>query len=99
MEAMSDWTEIYRDSAKTIERRDTGMTGEDGVPIWEERTTYSNPNEEAIRKSAAQALAANRTYLALTSPTNAQTLAQVRALTRQVNALIRLALDDFTEAS
>jgi hypothetical protein len=42
---------------------------------------------------AAQALAANSEFLALTSPTNAQSVAQVKALTRQVNALIRILID------
>ena len=39
---------------------------------------------------AKAALNTNATFLALASPTNAQVLAQVRSLTRQINALIRL---------
>jgi hypothetical protein len=49
-------------------------------------------NRRTIEASAAQALAANRTFLAIASPTNAQNAAQVKALTRQMNALIRLTL-------
>lgn len=49
-------------------------------------------NADAIRTAAAAALDANRTYLAIASPTNAQNLAQIRALTRQANRLIRLQL-------
>lgn len=49
-----------------------------------------------IEQQAREALAANRTFLALGAPTNAQTLAEVKALTRQVNALIRLQLADLT---
>lgn len=45
-----------------------------------------------LRQQAQQALAGNRTYVALASPTAAQTTAQVKALSRQQNALIRLVL-------
>lgn len=48
--------------------------------------------QATLEQRAAQALETNRTYLALSSPTAAQTAAQVRALTRQVQALIRLNL-------
>lgn len=51
---------------------------------------------DAIRATlttrAANALTANRDFLALSSPTNAQTVAQVKALTRQNTGLIRLLL-------
>lgn len=44
---------------------------------------------EQLRTQAAQAITANRAFLAIASPTNAQTLAQVKALTRQNTAIIR----------
>lgn len=47
-------------------------------------------NEADLLSKARAAYAGNLTYLAIASPTNAQTAAQVKALTRQVNALIRL---------
>lgn len=47
-------------------------------------------NVKTLADKAEQALTANATFLALASPTNAQTLAQVRSLTRQVNAIARL---------
>lgn len=46
-------------------------------------------NDRTIRSQAAAALTANRTYVALANPTAAQTTAQVKALSRQVNSLLR----------
>jgi hypothetical protein len=46
-----------------------------------------------LQQQAAAAMEANRTWLAVAAPTNAQTLAQVRALTRQMNGAIRLLLN------
>lgn len=54
-------------------------------------TTAAN-NETSLTDRARQALASNATFLNLVAPTNAQNAAQVKALTRQVNALIRLAV-------
>jgi hypothetical protein len=47
-------------------------------------------NRRALLSKASSALLANATYLAIGSPTSAQNTAQIRALTRQVTALIRL---------
>ena len=44
----------------------------------------------ALLTKASNAIASNVTYLAIASPSNAQIAVQVRTLTRQVNALIRL---------
>lgn len=44
-----------------------------------------------------QALATNKTYLALASPTTAQNTAQIKALTKHVDALTRLALGMFAD--
>lgn len=49
-------------------------------------------NDETIRQQALDALTTNRTYIARQSPTAAQNTAQIQALTRQVNGLIRLVL-------
>lgn len=49
-------------------------------------------NQRTIEDQALAALTANRTYIDRASPTAAQTTAQVKALSRQNNALIRLLL-------
>lgn len=53
-----------------------------------------NANKQALLQKAAAALTANASFLALASPTTAQAVTQVKALTRQVNALIKLAVND-----
>lgn len=70
--------EVYRDGV-VVERRQ--------VPIPDDVA-----NERTLRAAAATALQGNRGFLALTSPTNAQVLAQVKALTRQNQGIIRLLL-------
>ena len=51
-------------------------------------------NRAALVAKATTALDANATYLARTAPTTAQNTAQIKALTRQVNALIKLTVND-----
>lgn len=51
-------------------------------------------NTRTVEDRARAALTANATFRALQSPTNAQVLAQVRRLTAQCSALIRLTLND-----
>ena len=62
------------------------------VPNPKFATSPEQANEFTLRDRAAAALDANKTYLALSSPTAAQNLAQIRLLTRECSALIRLAL-------
>lgn len=56
-------------------------------------------NAATIRAQADQARADNATYLAIPSPGNAQVVAQVRALTQQMNKLIRLVTDQLDATS
>ena len=51
-------------------------------------------NKDSIVSKMQTAQTNNATYLAIASPTSAQNTAQVKALTRQVNALIKLAIND-----
>ena len=51
-------------------------------------------NRQLIKESAHLAINLNIAFLNLLTPTNAQVFAQVRLLTREVNALIRLLLDN-----
>lgn len=72
-------------------------TFEDGQLVHS--ATYTRPveqtNADTLREQALQAMVNNRTFLALATPTNAQTVAQVKALTRQNNAIIRMLLGHF----
>jgi hypothetical protein len=47
-------------------------------------------NAQTLQQNTITALASNATYLALATPTTAQNTAQIKALTRQIDALIRL---------
>ncbi len=53
-------------------------------------------NHVALTCAVRDALASNRAFLDLAAPTNAKTLAQVQALTRQMNALARLVVNDLS---
>ncbi len=55
-------------------------------------TARDQSNAVTIRQQATTALDNNRTYLAIATPTAAQVAAQVRALTQEMNGVIRLIL-------
>ena len=51
-----------------------------------------NTNRATLQQQATTAMAQNRAAVAATAPTNAQVIAQVKNLSAQNNALIRLVL-------
>lgn len=85
------------DAIITIETRVSG----DGT--GEARTVSAAPkpgtpiaNHDDLRSKARAALSSNAAFLAIASPNNAQTAAQVKALTRQMNGVIRMLLGELT---
>lgn len=56
-------------------------------------------NQQTLFANARTAIAANSTYLALANPTAAQNTAQIKRLTREANALIRLLLGELQDVS
>lgn len=93
-------TERPDDTADTTHDRSVAVVNGAPTVVWTPRAKTpaevtadtSQANGETIRTQAAAALAANRTFLGIASPSNAQTLAQVRRLTEQNTKLIRLVL-------
>ena len=84
----------------TYDRSIVYVAGQGPVETWTQRlktqaeldADAATANSATIRQQANTALDSNRTYLAIASPTNAQVVAQVRALTQQMNGVIRLVL-------
>lgn len=80
----------------TAAHRRYRVTDDAGAVIGEDVEqilTGSEANAQTLRDRAGAALAANATYLALSSPTAAQNTTQVQRVTKECSALIRLALN------
>jgi hypothetical protein len=69
------------------------------VATRQELVSQEFVNRRTLEARARAALADNAAFLAIASPTAGQNAAQAKALTRQVNALIRLALHDVADVS
>jgi hypothetical protein len=78
---------------ETVETYQNGVL----VSTRQEEIPQEAVNRRTVYDKARQALTANAAFLALSTPTTAQTLAHVRALTRQNNALIRLLLNELAD--
>lgn len=87
---LSALTEPQREAAQAIVDAHSAT-----AQLLLDRAAVEHGNESSIRDRATVALADNRAFLAIASPTAAQNAAQVKSLTRQVNGLIRLALHRF----
>jgi hypothetical protein len=90
---------IYNDQTRTVTSYNAAGTqtaqraytpAENAVADAEVLALASVANKATLQQQATTARANNATYLAIASPTNAQVAAQVRALTQQNNAIIRL---------
>lgn len=89
------------DTATTTHDRSVELVATVPTVVWTPRlwTTAelaartAQTNGTTIRTQAATALGTNTAFLTFGAPTNAQIVAQVRALTRQTNGLIRLAIN------
>jgi hypothetical protein len=62
-------------------------------------TTQDQANQQAILDKAALAISTNDTFIAIASPSTAQAITQVKALTRECNGLIRLLLGSLTDVT
>lgn len=93
LDTVTGYREFSADGSVTKQR---ALTSDETAQLAAQDTADAQANNSVtLRQQAAAALAGNRTYVALASPTNAQTTAQVKALSRQVNGVIRLLLGQF----
>ena len=94
----------WDDDTRTVSTFDASGDEVDTRPYTAEEDTAADQrataltedgNRSSIEDKALAALESNKDYLATSSPSNAQVVAQVRLLTRQNNGLIRLLLGRF----
>ena len=93
LKAHALWHARIADIAPLLAAAVTTLDPATGVPVLASRPAVEvtdATNADTLKAQAAAALTGDATYLALTTPTTAQAVAQVRALTQQVSALIRL---------
>lgn len=94
LEQWDDVTRTYTDFRPTPDLVRPYTPEENARADVEALAVLAGANSSDLISKAKTAVAGNNTYLALASPTNAQVAAQVKALTRQSNALIKLEVGD-----
>jgi len=93
LEAHALWHARIADIAPLLAADVTTLDPMTGAPVLAVRPAAELADAgaaSALREQAVTALTTNATFLALETPTAAEAVVQVRALTRQTNALIRL---------
>lgn len=88
------YTEWDAAGNQTVSRQLTTAEAAELASIDAEQTQVANRTTN--KAQALTALATNTTYLAIVSPTQAQAVAQVAALTRQMDGVIRFLYDQIT---
>jgi hypothetical protein len=86
------------DTPTTTHTRSVALVAGTPTEVWTARpktaaellADAATATQTTIETQARAAFTANRAYLAIGAPTNAQNLAQIRAITRQMQAMIRL---------
>jgi hypothetical protein len=95
---MADVLEVDATTGAVIERAYTTQEAAQAAADAEHATAQAAvvalraANTDTLHAQATTALAQNRAAIAATAPTNAQVIAQVKNLSAQNNALIRLVL-------
>ncbi len=94
--------EVARPADTPTHTYDRTLTLPAGIPTvtWVQRlkvqaeidAATADTNNTTLRQQAETAITNNIDYLAIVGPTNAQVVAQVRALTRHVDGIIRLVI-------
>jgi hypothetical protein len=82
----------------SAEQAEAGQRAADDA-VRRQQDSTATTNRQTVAQRAQAALNANATFLALATPSAAQTTAQVKTLTKECNALIRLLLGLLADVS
>lgn len=86
------------DAEKTItQTTDSVLKRVETVTVWKPGSAQFNRDQ--LSQRAQTAITNNDAYLAIPSPTQAQAVTQVAALTRQMNGLLRFNLNAYNDVS